>query len=94
MAQRLQDPRTAAINEKIGPRYRFFRKLNTDMSSKELAKALGVSPGFMSMVERGKRGMKKALVPKAAELLKCSPIVLNDPRELSERQLILYNPDD
>lgn len=91
MAQRMQDPKTAAINKMIGPRIRLFRKQNTEMSGKEFARALGVSPGAISMIERGERGMKKALLPKAAELLKCSLMVLTDPRDLPDEKLLLYN---
>jgi transcriptional regulator with XRE-family HTH domain len=91
MAQRLQDPRTAAVNERTGPRIRFFRIHNTDMKSKDLAGALGVTPSFMSMVERGQRGMKKAQLEKCAELLKCSYIVLTDPKDIPEEKLMVYN---
>lgn len=70
---------------------RLFRTNNTDMDGKDFARALGVTPGFISMVERGERGMKKALLPKAAELLKCSLMVLTDPRELPDDKLLLYN---
>jgi hypothetical protein len=91
MARRVQDPETEALNRKIGPRYRLFRKLNTTMSGKDFAKALGITPGAVSMIERGERGMKKALQPKAAQLLRCSLLVLTDPRDLPEEDLIFLN---
>jgi len=43
------------LAEQVGRRLRWLRKHNTGLSQKSLAEEVGVSPGMISAIERGKR---------------------------------------
>jgi transcriptional regulator with XRE-family HTH domain len=68
----------------VGARIRDLRE-RAGVQSKELAGRLGIDPGAMSNIERGKRGVKAQELAIIAEVLNVSPLAILDEDSLLSR---------
>jgi transcriptional regulator with XRE-family HTH domain len=75
--------------EILGRRILFLRTLRGMTQSELAAKLKYKSSGTISLIEKGKFGMKKVKLLEAAKVLKVHPFVLQTPIDLSEDRLML-----
>lgn len=66
------DPSSPALNAAVGRRLRELR-LERGFAQAELAKKLGISPAYLSLIEKGRRTVQLPLLWRALELLEVDP---------------------
>ncbi len=69
------EPATENINEQIGRKIMIFRN-DRHMNQRELADKIGVSPAYISYLEKGHRSLSVELLATIATALSCKMVDL------------------
>jgi len=82
--------KTTIYGKHLGKRVRILRE-DQRMTQIELARAVGVSNPFISMLESGQRGVDVETLLKLAKVLRVHPYILISDLDIPEDRLVVLN---